>query len=107
MKVINIDEYKKRIEYNSSSYIEFEILYEVINIINVYVDASYRNKGVATSMFKYLIENYKNENNKIMLEVSENNIVALKFYEKLGFKNVSVRKKYYKDGSNAIIMELV
>jgi ribosomal-protein-alanine N-acetyltransferase len=41
---------------------------------------------------------------KIFLEVAENNIPARKLYEKYGYKQLAVRKKYY-DGIDAIIME--
>lgn len=41
---------------------------------------------------------------KIFLEVRENNLPAIKLYEKFGLKSISVRKKYYPDGENAIVM---
>lgn len=42
---------------------------------------------------------------KVILEVNENNSGAINFYKKHGFKEISIRKNYYKDGANAIIME--
>ena len=42
---------------------------------------------------------------KILLEVSEKNLAALNFYHSLGFKITGIRKKYYKDGSNALLQE--
>ena len=48
----------------------------------------------------------KEDYNKIMLEVNENNSIALKLYTKLGFKEISMRDRYYGD-DNAIIMEKV
>ncbi len=35
------------------------------------------------------------------------NIPAIKLYEKYGFKQVGLRKKYYNNKDNAILMDLV
>ena len=42
---------------------------------------------------------------KILLEVSEKNLDAQNFYNAFGFKTIGIRKKYYKDGSNALLQE--
>ena len=42
---------------------------------------------------------------KIQLEVSDKNLDALNFYNAFGFKTIGIRKKYYKDGSNALLQE--
>ena len=42
---------------------------------------------------------------KIQLEVSEKNLEAINFYYSFGFKTIGIRKKYYKDGSNALLQE--
>ena len=43
-----------------------------------------------------------------MLEVRDSNIIAIKFYEKRGFKKISVRKNYYQDThEDAIIYEKI
>jgi ribosomal-protein-alanine N-acetyltransferase len=43
---------------------------------------------------------------RVLLEVSEKNEPAKRVYEKAGFKPTGVRKNYYPDGSDAILMEL-
>ena len=40
----------------------------------------------------------------ISLEVNEKNTIAIKLYEKFGFEKVGLRKKYYNEKDNAIIM---
>lgn len=101
-------EIKRKITYVENNieigYIEYEKLYEIIDIINVYVSELERNKHIATKMFEYLINN--NEFKKIMLEVSEYNIPAINLYKKLNFKQIHIREKYYKD-ANALIMEMI
>ena len=39
---------------------------------------------------------------RIILEVSKNNIAAINMYKKLGFKKVSIRKKYYRIGPSLL-----
>ena len=43
--------------------------------------------------------------NRLSLEVSQNNVNAERFYTRLDFSTVGIRKNYYKDGSNAILKE--
>jgi len=43
---------------------------------------------------------------EIWLEVHQNNLRALKFYEKQGFLKVGERPRYYPDGGVAILMSL-
>ena len=43
----------------------------------------------------------------ITLEVNVNNIPAINLYKKYNFKEVGIRKKYYNNTDDAIIMTLV
>ena len=43
--------------------------------------------------------------NKLNLEVSQNNIIAERYYNNFDFSTVGIRKNYYKDGSNGILKE--
>ena len=62
-----------------------------------------------TELFSYDIDKLINEIindyeiNNITLEVSVDNCVAIKLYEKLGFKSVALRKEYY-NGTDAFLM---
>ena len=44
---------------------------------------------------------------RIILEVAENNLSALRLYRRFGFLQISVRKKYYPDGAAALILEKI
>jgi ribosomal-protein-alanine N-acetyltransferase len=44
--------------------------------------------------------------NEAFLEVAEHNVAARSLYLHLGWRDVGRRKRYYKDGSDAIIMRL-
>jgi len=66
----------------------------------------FRGMGFAEPFLEGIIKELKKEGVKrLLLEVSENNKVALRVYKKLGLKTSAVRKNYYPDGSDAIIME--
>ena len=69
--------------------------------------ASYpNNKGYGRKLLLYLFDDAKNNNvNSIKLDLHENNINAKRFYIKNGFKEIAVRKKYYDNKFNALIME--
>ena len=54
----------------------------------------------------YLIQQCENLNlKKILLEVSEINVIAENFYNKFNFLTLGRRKKYYRDGSDALLKE--
>ena len=88
-----------------TGYIEYNLIYETIDIVNVFVLEPYRNLGIATELLKYLIENNKEKKN-ITLEVRVDNEYAIKLYTNLGFKKVAVRENYYK-GKDGYLMELI
>lgn len=74
------------------------------DITNVAVLPSEQGKGYGTELVKELINIAKINNiEKLFLEVRVSNIKAIKLYEKCGFEKISVRKKYYKDGEDALI----
>ena len=70
------------------------------------VNQKYRKKGFGSYFMCYLIEKCKQLNiNRLLLEVSQNNTQAEKFYNRFDFHTVGTRKNYYKDGSNALLKE--
>jgi len=77
-------------------------LYEKMEILLLFVKDEFRNQGIGKKLVEYL---YK-LSEIITLEVSVENYPALHLYEKLGFKEVGRRPKYYK-GIDALIMEKV
>lgn len=77
------------------------------DIMNIVTRKDCRNKGVGTLLLREIISICKQfKANSIFLEVSEDNEPAIKLYKKIGFKNVGIRKNYYKD-KNGIVMQFV
>lgn len=89
-------------------YIATWIIYDEVHILNIAIHPGHRRKGYGELLINDCINHFKNRHIRlILLEVRVNNIAAIKLYEKLGFKEVLVRKKYYSDtGEDAKIMIL-
>lgn len=74
-------------------------------ILNFLVDEKYQHQGYGTLLFNSIIEEAKNAGIKrVTLEVRESNTKGINFYHKNNFKQISIRKHYYKNGENAIVM---
>jgi len=66
----------------------------------------FRKKGFGSYLMSYLIKKCEKLNlKKLLLEVSQNNVTAEKFYSHFDFFTVGIRKNYYKDGSHALLKE--
>ena len=84
----------------------FHKIYDELEIRYISIDPSYKRRGLGKKLIYKILEECKNENIKrIFLEVSLKNKQALSFYDYLGFKTICIRKKYYKDGSDALLKE--
>lgn len=88
-------------------YFVIDIIYERMEIVDILVNITQRNRKIGTNMVKYIIDLAKKNNIlNITLEVSINNPYAIKLYEKFGFKKVATRSSYY-NGVDAILMEVI
>ena len=76
------------------------------DITNIAVLKEERRKGYGSIILNELIKKaIENKCYEINLEVNENNEGAILLYEKCGFLKVGLRKKYYNNKDNAIIMQ--
>lgn len=74
-----------------------------INILDIATKNEYKKMGFASMLIDY-IKSIKQPNQTISLEVKESNYPAINLYAKHGFKTISKRKKYYKNGESANVM---
>ena len=78
-----------------------------IHLTNIVTKKTVRNMGIATKLLNELINISKKEKkSSLTLEVNEKNIHAIKLYSNYNFKKVGLRKNYYSQNENAIIMTL-
>ena len=76
------------------------------NITNMAVSPDYRRCGIAQRLMQSM-ENYGDDKNvtSYFLEVRQSNLPAIALYEKMGYKNIGIRKKFYeKPVEDAVIM---
>lgn len=84
------------------------LIIDQVNIMNIVVKKDKRNFGIGSLLLEEIIRYSKIHNaTSITLEVNEKNIAAIKLYKKYGFKQVGLRRKYYNNEDNAILMDLV
>ena len=77
-----------------------------MQILNFYVDKEYQHMGFGSMMLSFAIKICENMKIKsLTLEVRESNQNAINLYKKFGLEEVAIRKNYYLDGENAILME--
>lgn len=117
-KFWSINILKEDLKNNSSRYIiakidnqivgfaGIKIIFDEADIMNIAVKIDKRKLGIGSLMLQYLIHIANDFNCKVInLEVNENNIQAIHLYEKFDFKRIALRKKYYNNTDNAIIMQ--
>ena len=84
----------------------YQIVLDEAQINYFVVNKKFREKGFGSYLMSYLIEKCEKLNlKKILLEVSQSNVTAERFYSRFEFSTVGIRKNYYKDGSNALLKE--
>ena len=82
-----------------------KIIIDTADVMNIVVKKSWRNQGVGNLLLSNLIALCKKfDLSSLSLEVNEDNQAAIHLYEKFGFKNIGLRKNYYKN-NDGIVME--
>jgi ribosomal-protein-alanine N-acetyltransferase len=75
------------------------------HIISIAVLPEYRRLGIGKQLMKAAASALRARNiREAFLEVRESNNAAIQMYQKLGYHQHKVSKRYYKDGEAAIVM---
>ena len=104
-------------------YIGRYYFFQEAEVLNFVVDESYQRQGYGQKLFDKMVKDMKDVKKYsffnillskaimpfyvvciITLEVRASNIKGINFYTKNGFKQVGVRKKYYKNGEDALLL---
>ena len=84
----------------------FQVVLDEAQINYFVVNRKFRKKGLGSYFMSYLIKRCEKQSiKKLVLEVSQNNLIAEKFYFSFDFYTVGRRKNYYNDGSDALLKE--
>ncbi len=82
-----------------------KVILDEADIMNIVVKKDFRHNGIGSVLLENLINYSKDLNLKtITLEVNENNLSAIRLYDKFSFDKLGIRKNYYDGKSDAIIM---
>lgn len=77
-----------------------------VEILNFCMAAENQNSGVGTWFLSEILDIYYNLGaTSVILEVRRSNLRAIHVYEKLGFKKIRIRKGYYSNGEDALVMQ--
>ena len=87
-------------------YLIFRRLLREYHILNIGVSPLRQKEGIGGILLKDFLNDIKNIST-VFLEVKKSNFPAVNLYKKNGFKVCGERKKYYKDGSSALLMKYV
>jgi len=100
--------YKRLVRFSGSvvAYIVTWTIYDEVHILNIAVHPDFRNIGLGEMLLRDCLGYSYDKGSKLaLLEVRISNRSAIRLYEKIGFRTMRVRKKYYTDtGEDAYVM---
>jgi len=77
----------------------------VWHVMNVAVDAEHQRTGIASALLAELYAQVGDDEARFTLEVRRSNDVAIRLYEREGFRAAGMRRRYYQDnGEDALVM---
>jgi [ribosomal protein S18]-alanine N-acetyltransferase len=77
----------------------------VWHLMNLAIDPAHQRSGWATALLAELYARVGDEEARFTLEVRRSNVVAIRLYEREGFRAAGVRRHYYQDnGEDALVM---
>jgi ribosomal-protein-alanine N-acetyltransferase len=76
-----------------------------VQILNVAVHPGHRRQGIADFLLRSALAVGRQQGaQSANLEVRRSNLSAIQLYKKFGFREVAVRRGYYADGEDALIL---
>lgn len=86
-------------------YIDFWVTFNSATIARICVDKLYRNRGFAGDLLLKSEEILKQKQVEFYtLEVRRSNEAAIAFYKKHGFALITIKRRYYENGEDALYM---
>lgn len=77
-------------------------------ILNLAVAPEFRRRSFGQAiLIDIKKESIDRQSRFIFLEVRQSNTVALNLYKSFGFKEIDIRKKYYKNNEDALVLRLI
>lgn len=116
----NYNIFKSELENGNSKYLIAKINNNIVgfagiipivdeaDISNIVVHKDFRNQKIGSILLNSLINLASSLNLKVInLEVRQSNAIAIKLYKNYGFEICGLRKKYYNNCEDAILMKKI
>lgn len=79
----------------------------IADVQTIAVVPEYEGRGIGSALLRELIDEARRRHAAdLLLEVREDNPRAQALYRRFGFEQIHVRRRYYRDGTDALIMQL-
>jgi ribosomal-protein-alanine N-acetyltransferase len=89
------------------AFINYWLVHDEVHVLNVATHPSWRRRGLARRLMDHAVQTGLARGARLVtLEVRRSNEAAQTLYERMGFKAVEVRPRYYENGEDAIVMIL-
>lgn len=75
-----------------------------MQILNLAIAPQMRRKGIAGQLLQNAFQSAGPQLASVWLEVRAGNIAAISLYQRYGFEPAGMRKTYYRDGEDALLM---
>jgi len=86
-------------------YVVTAVAGDVLDLQRIAVHPAHRRRGLAGELLAAVLDRPEGGVDRVLLEVAADNLDALAFYADAGFTEVDRRRRYYRDGSDAVVME--
>lgn len=111
-EILGADQYLLFVLKHKNKIIGFDLLHylesDFAHLLKIVLNKEYQNQGLAKQLLEEsMLKLRKMDIPSIYLEVESDNHQALKFYKKMNFVEVAIKKKYYSNGKDACAMQLV
>lgn len=84
-----------------------KVILDEADLMNIVTKKNMRNKRIASCMLEKIINDCKHSKLKYLnLEVNIKNTIAINLYKKYNFEEIGLRKKYYNNTDDAVLMKL-
>lgn len=81
------------------------LVVDEVQILNLAVHPDHRRQGLGRALMAYVLDEARERLAVTMtLEVRDGNVAAIELYERLGFKRTGVRRAYYGEGRDGVLM---
>lgn len=106
LKSGNLFGFVARKEEELLGFVTFSCGDEFSDVYDIAVNPNYLREGIASLLMQaYFSKMVSFGIKKSFLEVRKSNFSAINLYLKFGYEEVSVRKKYYSNGEDALVMK--